>query len=87
MQDVEDFDQTNENNNEEGRKKTSPCRHTTFGHKLCTWQLQKRIETQSSTFNSCIQACQVDITSSTCNFYKQTTSNVRPSDWAMHAPQ
>jgi hypothetical protein len=30
MQDVEDFDQTNEGNNEGGRKKTSPCRHTTF---------------------------------------------------------
>jgi hypothetical protein len=30
MQDVEDFDQTNEGNNEEGRKETSPCRHTTF---------------------------------------------------------
>jgi hypothetical protein len=22
----------------------------------------------------------------TCNFYKQITSNVRPSNWAMHAP-
>jgi hypothetical protein len=31
MQDVKDSDQTNESNNEEGRKKTSPCRHTTFG--------------------------------------------------------
>jgi hypothetical protein len=30
MQDVEDFDQTNESNNEEGRKNASPCRHTTF---------------------------------------------------------
>jgi len=26
MQDVEDFDQTNEDNNEEGRKETSPWR-------------------------------------------------------------
>jgi hypothetical protein len=31
MQDVENSDQTNEGNNEEGRKETSPCRHTTFG--------------------------------------------------------
>jgi hypothetical protein len=31
MQDVEDSNQTNESNNEKGRKKTSPCRHTTFG--------------------------------------------------------
>jgi hypothetical protein len=30
VQDVEDSNQTNESNNEEGRKKTSPCRHTTF---------------------------------------------------------
>jgi len=30
MQDAEDSDQTNEGNNEEGRIKTSPCRHTTF---------------------------------------------------------
>ncbi len=30
MQDVEDFDQTNEGNNEEGRKNASPCRHITF---------------------------------------------------------
>ncbi len=30
MQDVEEFDQTNEGNNEEGRKETSTCRHTTF---------------------------------------------------------
>jgi hypothetical protein len=30
MQDVEDFNQTNEGNNEEGRKETSTCRHTTF---------------------------------------------------------
>ncbi len=31
MQDVENFDQTNEGNNEKGRKETSTCRHTTFG--------------------------------------------------------
>ncbi len=31
MQDVENFDQTNENNNEKGRKETSPWKHTTFG--------------------------------------------------------
>jgi hypothetical protein len=31
MQDVENSNQTNEGNNEKGRKKTSPCRHTTFG--------------------------------------------------------
>ncbi len=30
MQDVEDFDQTNEGSNEEGRKETSTCKHTTF---------------------------------------------------------
>jgi hypothetical protein len=30
MQDVEDFDQTNEGNNEERRKKTFPWKHTTF---------------------------------------------------------
>ncbi len=30
MQDVKDSNQTNESNNEEGRKKTSPYRHTTF---------------------------------------------------------
>jgi hypothetical protein len=30
MQDVENFDQTIESNNEEGRKETSTCRHTTF---------------------------------------------------------
>ncbi len=30
MQDVEEFNQTNEGNNEEGRKETSICRHTTF---------------------------------------------------------
>jgi hypothetical protein len=30
MQDVEDFDQTNEGNDEEGRKETSPWWHTTL---------------------------------------------------------
>ncbi len=30
MQNVEDSDQTNEGNNEEGRKERSTCRHTTF---------------------------------------------------------
>jgi hypothetical protein len=30
MQDVEDSDQTNEGNNEEGRKETSTCKHITF---------------------------------------------------------
>jgi hypothetical protein len=35
MQDVENFDQTNEDNNEEGRKKTSPCTHN-IRTKLCT---------------------------------------------------
>jgi hypothetical protein len=30
MQDVEDFDQTNEGNDEKGRKETSPWRHATF---------------------------------------------------------
>jgi len=30
MQDVEDFNQTNEGNNEKGRKETITCRHTTF---------------------------------------------------------
>jgi hypothetical protein len=31
MQDVEDSDQTNEGNNEKGRKETSTCRQITFG--------------------------------------------------------
>jgi hypothetical protein len=30
MQDVENFDQVNEGNNEERRKETSTCKHTTF---------------------------------------------------------
>jgi hypothetical protein len=30
MQDVEDSDQTNEGNNEKGRKETSTCSHITF---------------------------------------------------------
>jgi hypothetical protein len=30
MQDVEDSNQTIESNDEEGRKKASPCSHTTF---------------------------------------------------------
>ncbi len=30
MKDVEDFNQTNEGNNEGGRKETTTCRHTTF---------------------------------------------------------
>jgi hypothetical protein len=51
MQGVEDFDQINEGNNEKGRKETSPCSHTTF---------RQGIEKQSSTCNSCIQACQAD---------------------------
>ncbi len=37
MQDVEDFDQTNEGNNEEGRKETSTSRHTTFGQILISY--------------------------------------------------
>ncbi len=30
LQDLEDFDQTNESNNEERSKEMSTCRHTTF---------------------------------------------------------
>ncbi len=44
MQDVEDFDQTNEGNNEEGRKETFPCRHTTFGQNCALGNFRKGLK-------------------------------------------
>ncbi len=43
-QDVENFDQTNEGNNEEGRKETSTCRHTTFGQNCALSNLRKGLK-------------------------------------------
>jgi hypothetical protein len=40
----EDFDQTNENNNEEGRKETSSCRHTTFGQNCALCSFRKELK-------------------------------------------
>jgi hypothetical protein len=44
MQDVEDFDQTNEGNNEEGKKETSPCRHTIFKQNCAFGNLGKGLK-------------------------------------------
>jgi len=44
MQDVEDFDQTNEGNNEEGRKETSTCMHTTFGQNRVLGSFRKGLK-------------------------------------------
>jgi hypothetical protein len=44
MQDVEDFDQNNEGNNEEGRKKASPCRHITFGQNYALGNFRKGLK-------------------------------------------
>ncbi len=41
MQDVEAFDKTNEGNNEEGRRETSPCRHTTFRQNFALGNFEK----------------------------------------------
>jgi len=41
MQDVEAFDQTNEGKNEEGRRETSPYRHTTFGQNFALGNFKK----------------------------------------------
>jgi hypothetical protein len=41
MQDVENFDQTNEDNNEEGKKETSPWKHTTFRQNYAPSNLEK----------------------------------------------
>jgi hypothetical protein len=48
MQDVEDSNQINEGNNEEGRKNTSPCRHTTFGQNCAFGNLKKELKKPSS---------------------------------------
>jgi hypothetical protein len=45
MQDVEDFDQTNEGNNEEGRRETSPFRHTTFRQNCAFGNFKKGLKT------------------------------------------
>jgi len=44
MQDVEKFDQTNEDNNEEGRKETSPWKHTTFRQNCAPSNFEKRLK-------------------------------------------
>jgi hypothetical protein len=44
MQDVEDFDQTNEGNNEEGRKETSPWRQTTFRENFASGNFEKGLK-------------------------------------------
>jgi hypothetical protein len=44
MQDVEDFDQTNEGNNEEGRKETFTCRHTTFKQNCVLGSFEKGLK-------------------------------------------
>jgi hypothetical protein len=44
MQDVEDSNQTNESNNEEGRKKSSPYRHTTFGQNCVLGSFEKGLK-------------------------------------------
>jgi hypothetical protein len=44
MQDVEDFDQTNESNNEKGRKETSPWRQTTFGQNFAPSNFKKGLK-------------------------------------------
>jgi hypothetical protein len=44
MQDVEDSNQTNEGNNEEGRKKTFPYRHTTFGQNCALGSFRKGLK-------------------------------------------
>jgi hypothetical protein len=44
MQDVEDSNQTNESNNEEGRKKTPPCRHTTFEQNCALGNFEKGLK-------------------------------------------
>jgi len=44
MQDVENSDQTNENNNEERRKKTSPCGHTTFEQNCALGNFKKGLK-------------------------------------------
>jgi len=44
MQDVENSNQTNEGNNEEGRKKTSTCRHTTFGQNCALGSFEKGLK-------------------------------------------
>ncbi len=45
MQDVENFDQTNEGDNEEGRKKTSPSRHITFEQNCALGNFKKGLKT------------------------------------------
>jgi hypothetical protein len=44
MQDVEDFDQTNEGNNEKGRKNAFPCRHTTFRQNCALGSFRKELK-------------------------------------------
>jgi hypothetical protein len=44
VQDVEDFNQTNEGKNEERRKKTSPCRHTTFRQNCALGNFEKGLK-------------------------------------------
>jgi ubiquitin-protein ligase len=64
MQDVEDFKQTNESNNEKGKKHL----HVSIEHsdKNVCLLASKREWKWSFTCKSCIQACQAEITS-TCN--------------------
>jgi hypothetical protein len=44
MQDVENVDQTNEDNNEEGKKETSPWKHTTFRQNRAPNNLEKGLK-------------------------------------------
>jgi len=44
MQVVEKFDQTNESNNEEGRKETFPCKHTTFKQNCALGNFEKGLK-------------------------------------------
>jgi hypothetical protein len=44
VQDVEDSNQTNEGKNEERRKNTSSCRHTTFGQNCALGNFEKGLK-------------------------------------------
>jgi hypothetical protein len=44
MQDVEDSDQSNEDNNEKGRKNTSTCKHTTFRQNFALGNFRKGLK-------------------------------------------
>jgi hypothetical protein len=89
MQDVEDFNQTNEGNNEEERKQTSPCRHTTFGQNCALGNLGKGLKNNLSLVIRASKLAKqrqlpLHVISTmkliTCNFYKQIISNVGPSN-------